>query len=401
MQKLITISHLNRQDGSALIGAVALALVMAISGLGYLYLSINTARADLVERDESRAFWAAESGMLLGAKWLKDSANAYAAKRLSPGSSMDNIIPNYMQNGYNVEVNIIRKNIGVAIQSTALCSNDLGFKKRITRDAITSSGAPFDTLAFNHAMFSDGTLTGKAAGTICDAAGATSSIHSNNAVDFDLKKDETVNANVSSTVSVSISGKSGSEVQGHVCAPTITGKTYITGSWSEETVSHIPFPDIDLTPWYNVASANGQVYNSINDVPDPCNPPGGVVWVKGGGTVNNITINGSLIMEGEGVTFHATVNAPVGGFALACLSGEIKVNAGATINGLIYAKNGNFHLNGHSNICGQVLAKGTILANGTGDFTYSKGVPIIPGGGGGNSFALVTGSWQEINVTAP
>lgn len=393
------IKAVKNRSGSSLVGVVILSIVMSFTATGLLIVASNGMQDEAIFYDNDRAFLAAESGLYMGAAWLKDDDVRASFDPLADGAIIEDVLPDMMVNGFDVQVDITRTENGALVSSTAISNGKIGFNKVISQE-VAFGVIPFDTLAFDHAMFSDNWLEAKAAGTVADDTGARGSIHSNSTIDFALKKNETINANVSSTVSVTIDGKSGSEVLGHVRAPTITGKTYISGSWSEETVDIIPFPDIDLTPWYDEALANGQVYDDARDVPNPCNPPGGIVWVKGDANID-ITINGTLILEGvtgKEIIFSGNATAPNGGFAVACVNGNLK-NHG-DVDGLVYVKNGNFHMNSNTPIVGQILVKGSLYCNGTADFTFKKCIPAAPGGGDWDSNAdFIPGSWKEINVT--
>jgi hypothetical protein len=72
MQKLkkTTLSLLKSQQGSAIVGVVALSIVTAIAGAGYLQYTANAFGQEVRALEETKAFYAAESGLLLGARWL-------------------------------------------------------------------------------------------------------------------------------------------------------------------------------------------------------------------------------------------------------------------------------------------------------------------------------------------
>jgi hypothetical protein len=66
--------------GSALIIAVALTLLMAIAGIGFLLVTTNSINNDSDAYTRDKAFYAAESGALLAAKYLMSrSYNSWPA----------------------------------------------------------------------------------------------------------------------------------------------------------------------------------------------------------------------------------------------------------------------------------------------------------------------------------
>jgi|WetSurMetagenome_2_1015567.scaffolds.fasta_scaffold35486_2 hypothetical protein len=66
--------------GSALIIAVALTLIMAIAGIGFLLVTTNSINNDSDAYTRDKAFYAAESGALLAAKYLMSrSFNSWPA----------------------------------------------------------------------------------------------------------------------------------------------------------------------------------------------------------------------------------------------------------------------------------------------------------------------------------
>jgi hypothetical protein len=137
--------------GSVLIGVIGLAIVMAIAALGYLQLSATTANGEITELHESRAFWAAEGGMLLGAQWLNDSGNVVSVSDLWAGESMDDILPDFALNGYDVDVDIIRTAGGATIRSTVPSHAVLGYDKVVSQNvALCGSDQtfPFAVAAF-------------------------------------------------------------------------------------------------------------------------------------------------------------------------------------------------------------------------------------------------------------
>jgi Tfp pilus assembly protein PilX len=69
----------NRSEGFVLIGAVALAILIAIGGLGYLQISTISLNNDTQALTDLHALCAAESGVNMGLRWLRGSGTFYPA----------------------------------------------------------------------------------------------------------------------------------------------------------------------------------------------------------------------------------------------------------------------------------------------------------------------------------
>jgi hypothetical protein len=63
-------------QGSILVGAVALSILMAIAGMGFLLVTANGINSETSAYENERAFQAAESGVWIAARWLRNNLNA-------------------------------------------------------------------------------------------------------------------------------------------------------------------------------------------------------------------------------------------------------------------------------------------------------------------------------------
>lgn len=68
-------SLLKSRAGSALVGVLALSVIMSISALGYSGVTRNTVNHEIDALNEAKALLAAEAGLLMGTNWLKDAQN--------------------------------------------------------------------------------------------------------------------------------------------------------------------------------------------------------------------------------------------------------------------------------------------------------------------------------------
>jgi hypothetical protein len=77
MQKLkrVLLRMRTENSGSVLVGAVAIAVIMAIGCIGFLWLMATSQNNEITALENERAYRAAESGIWLGARWLRDPAN--------------------------------------------------------------------------------------------------------------------------------------------------------------------------------------------------------------------------------------------------------------------------------------------------------------------------------------
>jgi hypothetical protein len=111
MQKLTHTTRIGigNNRGSALVIAVALALLMAIAGIGFLLVTTNSINNDSAAYTRDKAHYAAESGALLAAKSIMSRAyNNWAS---------GTFLSNQPINGLNVTV-IITRDLPIARQAT-------------------------------------------------------------------------------------------------------------------------------------------------------------------------------------------------------------------------------------------------------------------------------------------
>ena len=119
MQKLTSNVRIGvgNNRGSALVTAVAMALIMAIAGIGFLMVTTHSLNNDSDAYIRDKAFYAAESGALLAAKSIMS--------RCYNNWSSGTFLSNQPINGLNVTV-IITKDVPKAKQTTVVskaCTN--------------------------------------------------------------------------------------------------------------------------------------------------------------------------------------------------------------------------------------------------------------------------------------
>jgi hypothetical protein len=81
MQKLKPAMRLNarKNRGAVLVGAVALSLLIAIGSIGFIQVTTSCFLSEIAALENEQAFRAAESGLWIGARWLRNPANGFAA----------------------------------------------------------------------------------------------------------------------------------------------------------------------------------------------------------------------------------------------------------------------------------------------------------------------------------
>lgn len=209
-------------------------------------------------------------------------------------------------------------------------------------------------------------------------------------------------ANIASHVAINMVG--GAHIMGIAQAPSITGGT--AGSNVVASVPLMTIPDIDLTPYYNAALAQSQVYNGDRSISGTVTPPGGIMWVNGKLYMGNGTYTGCFIATGgieiqttgNGVVTIEKVNSyPI----LVSRDGDIVVKQAKELNfhGLIYCKTGNFDKQGNGDVygVGTIIAAGNVTKNGGwAGMLYEDSTPIPPGGSTvGTSDRVIVTAWQE------
>jgi len=69
-----------RNDGSTLVGAVAITAVLAIASAGLIGISRNTVSQEVDSHNDARAYLAAEAGLMVGVDWFRQSAAAVGSE---------------------------------------------------------------------------------------------------------------------------------------------------------------------------------------------------------------------------------------------------------------------------------------------------------------------------------
>lgn len=113
------------QNGSALVAVVVFSMAMAVTAVGYMTMMGSTVNDEARALDNERALFAAESGLLVGTRWLADSVNWHG---LADGT-LDVFAATI--NGMAVDVDIVKNGDSVLIRSDA-AGGALPYVKRLS-----------------------------------------------------------------------------------------------------------------------------------------------------------------------------------------------------------------------------------------------------------------------------
>jgi hypothetical protein len=209
-------------------------------------------------------------------------------------------------------------------------------------------------------------------------------------------------ANVSSCMGISLVGNA--TITGIGKAPSISGSNI--GQPIVTNVPTVTIPNIDLTPYYNTALSNNQVFASGKSLSGTVTPNGGVMWVNGSMSFGNGTYNGCFIATGAielkttgngNIALNKVNRYPV----LASRDGTITVKQAKTLylNGLIYCKTGSFDKQGNGDVLGSgaIIAAGNVSKNGGwSGMLYSDPTPVPPGGSlAASTDKVIITAWQD------
>ncbi len=225
---------------------------------------------------------------------------------------------------------------------------------------------------FNYAVLSGGTYDFGGSGPTTG-----SKLHSNS--DINIRGSAGSNLDISSSIKISTGNVT---IDGSVTAPAmkIHPNSTITGGTIQQPVPPVQIPDIDLTPYFNWAKANGEVYNGFSTSVS-YTPAGGILWVDGDVTIDShAVINGSIIATGNiYISGDVDINPTTTTFAMASRDGNIINTSSGTLNGLIYAKTGDYSQTANGTLNGQLIVNGTIKKGGNSDIiNYVKSIPTPP-----------------------
>lgn len=120
--------HGSGERGSILITVVAFITLLSIALAGFLGVARNIVNQEIIECNEDKAFLAAESGLLIGTRWLQEGNNW--AQYYASGYN-GNVYEGAL-NGFDVDVAVTKLPSGdLQIRATS-ASNELPYSKRLS-----------------------------------------------------------------------------------------------------------------------------------------------------------------------------------------------------------------------------------------------------------------------------
>jgi formylmethanofuran dehydrogenase subunit C len=368
--------------GSALFTVLIIMGVLSLVTTSMVYMALQQPFNVRRTRDQIRAQDVAEAGaniafaMLSTNFSLKDNAGAFP---LTPyrGGTYDVTVTSFSP------TSAVISSVGVVNATKATVALDI-----LCTSSNLPSGQPAPTGAYACAVMSGGAMTWSGNSTLNMGGGK---LHSNTSLQ--ISGNAGIIGNVSTVGKMTMSGNT--TIQGNSAAASysLSGNNTITGTKTTGTVAPIPIPNIDLTPYYNTALANGQVYSSSQNFSGNYSftPPGGIMWVNGDLSFSgNGVINGCIMATGNiTVSGNITQSQQTGNFypSLASQNGSITLSGNSfTQNGLIYTKTGDITISGNVALYGSIISAGVFTLSGNFTaFNYQNSTPVPPGGGSGGS----------------
>jgi hypothetical protein len=246
--------------------------------------------------------------------------------------------------------------------------------------------------AYTYAVVSNGDTTWAGDGFFS----VSTKLHANSR--FKISGNASMNANVSSSVKIEIKGGA-STIDGNIAAPWIHGSTKnVTGTAATEPVPQVDIPNIDLTPYYNMALSNGEVYDGPLTLTEATVPAGGIMWVNGDLSLSGSgTLTGCFIATGDIHLVGSSDQVQVEDFpAFVSRDGDINLAGNGDYEGLVYAKIGNVDLTGSGTLSGSIIAGGDVYKAGASTIiTYEDSTPTAPGEDATENSTLAVTAWQK------
>jgi len=388
-----------RRKGSAMITVLALIGVVMITTLYLTTFAKNQSGLVKGTHDYLGAKALAEAGAseayaILKANWNAKGNSANFPQRSLGGGTYQATVTTVNTNraGISCTATYGSKTATVKIDVANVASN--------TSSSGSGSGTTPPTSPWAYSVLINGYLTMNGAGINYDYLQVNSYISVNGTMTWG-----SAGSNVHVSCSDSSQGFSGNgtiTINGSLVAPkiTINGTKTIT----TQVITNVPvvsFPTPDLTAYYTIAVANGQVYSNlmVNGSTNWGTIPGGIKWVNGTFTQNGtLTYSGCIIATGA-IQFNGGFTQTRVGDLPAVVSRDstVQVNGSHTVQGLVYSKS-DTSWNGSGSLVGALLVGGNCSFNGAyGLLSYTYSYPGTAAGGG--SLGGTGGGTPQVAIT--
>lgn len=190
-------------------------------------------------------------------------------------------------------------------------------------------------------------------------------------------------------------------ITGDAEAPSWQGSSpaNVSGTATTAAVDPVADPGLDLTPYYQFALDNGEVYNGNQTIAAGTllAPDGGVMWVNGDLHVSgNSTLQGCFIATGDIKISGNACQTQVGDLpAYISRDGDVELVSCGTHEGFIYAPMGDVKMSGGGTFTGTLFCNGEFKKTGSwAAIAYVDSTPpddpANPSGGA---------NWSEVGIT--
>jgi hypothetical protein len=350
----------SRKAGTAMVAVLALAIVLPLAVTAVIALSQQQAHMARRVTDQARAKAISEAGINAAYSRIATNFGAVAVAENFPQTAFGG--GTYDAFAFSVgPSNAVLGCTGVYRDARASCMVEVQNCPQWDAD----TNAPSPQSAYGCVITAGGTVTWVGN---TDTALSNAWIHGNGA--FLGNGANTLWGNVASHARIDMVG--GATIGGDAKAPVVSGGT-VLGKTIVTDVPLVPIPDIDLTPYYNWALTNGQVYAGSRSISGTVTPAGGVMWVDGDLYLGNGNYTGCFIATGD-IELQTTGNGTINMLKvnkyplLASRDGNITVKQAKmfTFRGLIYCKAGWFDKQGNGDVFGRgaIITAGNFSKNG-------------------------------------
>lgn len=359
-----------RKDGFALATVLVAIFVSTLMVTGLVNYSVQRSYSARKMGDRAKAITYSEAGL--------DYAYSLISKDFDLRSDADSFpATTYAEGSYEFVFSSVTSN-SVLVSCIGYC----GAASNVSAISILNYTETFgasESEAWDYAVFSGGQIGWSGSGTF---NGGGVKLHSGQP--FLLSGSGYINADIYSPHEIKLQGNA-AVLDGDAVAPDIIdNKGNITGTSTEAAVDPIPFPSVDLTPYYQEALAESQVYNGDQsfDLSTIGSVPGGIIWVNGAVTLNGsgsasvcIIATGDIKSSASGtLTQYSTYPT------LVSRDGDIKISSQGDYEGLIYVPSGDFAMSGSGTIAGQLMIAGNMDKSGVSSaFSFVTSAPTPPG----------------------
>jgi hypothetical protein len=389
----------NTRRGAALVTLMVVILIVSIAGAAMVGFAKQQAYSITRVRDYLKAQAYAEAGANAAYNVIKTNFADASDPSKFPAVA-------FGDGGYDVTVTVVGDDqasivaVGQCGNATITVKADVKNMQPVQQQPSGPPVLPPDN-PWGYSVLVNGYITHNGAGTAFGKVHVNNYLTQNGSIEWGSDADP---MQVSCSGANGFIGNGSISIHGTIRAPQIqiNGTEHVHQKLVQ-SVPTVPFPTLDLTPYYQIALANGQVFSSQSPNGDVNWGliPGGVKWISGTFSQNgSLSYQGAIIATGN-ITFNGSVTQTKYQQLPAIISrdGYVKVNGSHQINGLVYAK-GDCTWNGAGHIYGSILVGGNLTFNGSYgniyyDFSQPSPDPAGGGGGSGVSDHCVITAWQQ------